>query len=61
MQKWEYFFRGFKNTELDVIETVIKELGDEGWELVQMVMDECERPIGWQDGLPVAIFKRPKP
>jgi hypothetical protein len=58
MQKWEYQFRHFKNTELDVIETIVQGAGGEGWELVQIVVEKST--IGWQGSLPVAIFKRPK-
>ena len=61
MQKWEYAFRHFTNGELGTFQEIVQALGSAGWELVQVVLEQGERPIDWQGELPVAVFKRPKP
>jgi hypothetical protein len=57
-QSREYLFRYFTDSELGMFETVITDLGNEGWELVQIVSEQFHRPIDWQGELPVAVLKR---
>ena len=55
MQKWEYIFYRPQGSQFDVIEDIIRQHGEEGWELVQLVYT-------WgNDDVRLVVFKRAVP
>jgi hypothetical protein len=52
MQKWEYLFYRPRGSQFDVIEDILTQRGEEGWELVQLVYKEGSEDVR------LAVFKR---
>ena len=55
MQKWEYIFYRPQGSLFDAIEDIIRQHGEEGWELVQLVYTRDN------DDVRLVVFKRAVP
>jgi hypothetical protein len=55
MQKWEYLFYRPQDAQVEVIEDIVRQRGEEGWELIQLVYKEGSEDVR------LAVFKRAVP